>query len=66
MQFTTPSQYAKSYGFRTLKQVSNMTDVSSETLIRWFSKRRDLFEIVILGCVVQKQLHDRNEAKNGN
>lgn len=38
----------------SLKEVSVMTRRSSQILVDWFHKRRELFDIVIAGCVVIK------------
>tara|TARA_R110001606_G_scaffold372343_1_gene529414 strand:+ start:47 stop:295 length:249 start_codon:yes stop_codon:yes gene_type:complete len=63
MQLTTASQVAKSYGLKSLKEVSIMTDLTVPTLIGWYKKKYDLFIILILGCVAKKQI---DELKNGD
>ncbi len=54
---SSPSAKAKAVGLKNLKQVSNMTGVSEQTLINWCnstgtrSDKTELFNIVLLGCV---------------
>tara|TARA_R110000851_G_scaffold22894_2_gene67581 strand:- start:5218 stop:5433 length:216 start_codon:yes stop_codon:yes gene_type:complete len=54
----SPSEKAKQLGLKSLKQVSELTGTSQQTLINWAksggtnSDKTDLFNIVLLGCVV--------------
>tara|TARA_R100000544_G_scaffold22818_1_gene11393 strand:+ start:43 stop:234 length:192 start_codon:yes stop_codon:yes gene_type:complete len=56
MQATTASQVAKRNGLKSLKEVSDITGQSSVTLINWYKNKRDLFEVVVIGCVALKQI----------
>lgn len=47
----TPSQQAKSVGLKSLTQVSQLTGQSLNTLTNWHRDKKDLFDIVLLGCV---------------
>ena len=50
----TAAQYAKQAGLKTLLEVSELTDVSPQTLNNWFKNKPKLFEITILGCKCRK------------
>lgn len=50
MQQVTASQTVKRAGFQSLKQVSEITGQSHQTLGNWYKNKRNLFDIVILGC----------------
>jgi len=50
MQQVTASQTVKRAGFESLKQVSEITGQSHQTLGNWYKNKRQLFNIVILGC----------------
>jgi hypothetical protein len=50
----TASKAAKELGLKSLVQVSEMTGQSSQTLINWYNDKPELFNIVLLGCVIQK------------
>lgn len=56
MQPETASQVCKKNGLTSLKQVSEMTHQSPQTLINWHKNKRYLFDIVILGCQTQADL----------
>ena len=45
------SQQAKSKGLTSLKQVSDLTGVSPQTLDNWHKHKPELFEVVLCGCV---------------
>lgn len=49
----TPSQQAKQAGLTGLKQVSEMTGQSAQTLINWYKNKPELFDVVISGCVAK-------------
>ena len=66
MQYTTASQYAKFHGMKSLKEVADMTNQSSETLINWYKKKRELFEVVIVGCVVTKRMREMEQEVDGD
>ena len=46
----TPSQQAKELGCKSLKEVSDMTGVSVQTLINWHKSKPILFEVLVIGC----------------
>lgn len=46
----TPAKYVKSKGLSSLKEISELTKQSPETLRNWHKSKPELFEIVILGC----------------
>jgi hypothetical protein len=50
----TASKKAKELGLKSLAQVSELTGQSPQTLINWFNDKPELFNIVLLGCVIQK------------
>lgn len=50
MQQVTASQTVKRAGFNSLKQISEITGQSHQTLGNWYKNKRQLFDIVILGC----------------
>ena len=43
-------ELAKQHGLKSLKQVSELTGQSSQTLLNWHKDKPLLFEIVLLGC----------------
>ena len=47
----TTSQQAKAKGLTNLKQVSDLTGVSPQTLDNWCKRKPELFEVVLVGCV---------------
>jgi hypothetical protein len=49
----TASQQAKSTGLKNLLQVTELTGVRAQTLINWHKNKPKLFNIVLLGCLVQ-------------
>ena len=58
----TASRAAKKAGLkRGLIEVTEMTHRNPQLLIDWFHKRRDLFDIVIAGCVVIKARRSSDE-----
>lgn len=44
------SQQAKASGLKNLKQVTELTGVSKETLGNWCRDKPELFSIVLEGC----------------
>ena len=46
----TPSQQAKASGLKSLKQVTDLTDISKCTLTNWHRDRPKLFSIALEGC----------------
>ena len=49
----TPSQKAKSVGLKSLTQVMELTGVSLNTLSNWHREKPDLYDVVLLGCLVK-------------
>jgi len=45
-----PSEQAKAAGLKSLAQVSEMTDQSTQTLGNWAKTKKKLFEVVLKGC----------------
>jgi len=64
MKPVTASQVAKHYGCKNLKEVSEISEVSSTTLCHWYHEKRNLFEVVVLGSVAIKQEDARREFKD--
>lgn len=52
---TTASGLAKQRGLPSLKAVSDMTGINSQTLIEWHKNRPQLFEVVLDGCVARSR-----------
>ena len=52
----TPSKQAKELGLKSLTQVSELSGQSLQTLTNWFNDKPELFEVVLLGCVVKSSL----------
>lgn len=52
----TASERAKDLGIKNLKEVSELSGVSTQNLNNWLDKKPDLFEVVLLGCVEKKKL----------
>jgi hypothetical protein len=48
----TASQQAKAAGLKSLKQVSELTGASAQTLINWHKHKPKLFAVVLLGVKV--------------
>ena len=49
----TAASEAKELGLKSLAQVSELTEQSTQTLNNWFNNKPELFEIVLLGCMVK-------------
>jgi AcrR family transcriptional regulator len=49
----TASEHAKRIGIKSLKQVSDESGVSTQTLNNWFNDKPKLFEIVLIGCLTK-------------
>jgi len=45
------SDQAKKEGLKSLSQITEITGVSTQTLNNWFNNKRNLFNIVVFGCV---------------
>ena len=53
----TASQQAKAAGIKSLKQVSELTGASAQTLINWHKHKPKLFAVVLLGVKVAITQH---------
>jgi hypothetical protein len=51
MSKMTPSQQAKAAGLKSLKQVTEITGVSGNTLDNWHKHKPELFKTVLAGCM---------------
>ncbi len=49
----TASQRAKAKGLTNLKQVTDLTGVSPQTLDNWYKHKPELFETVLVGSVAR-------------
>ncbi len=49
-----PSEECKEAGLKSLAELSDMTEVSVQTLNNWFKDKPALFDIVLVGAVVKK------------
>jgi hypothetical protein len=49
----TASEQAKQIGLKSLKQVSDLTGVSVQTLHNWHQNRPELFKTILAGCWVR-------------
>ena len=49
-----PSMKCKNAGLVSLKELSNMTDKSAQTLINWNRYSTKLFDIIVLGAGIMK------------
>ena len=47
----TASEAAKAANLKSLKQVSELTGQSPQTLTNWFNHKPELYKIVLLGCL---------------
>jgi len=50
----TPSQQTKPLGL-TVKQVSQLTNTSTQTLDNWCKNKPELFAVVLAGCVAIRE-----------
>jgi hypothetical protein len=57
MRTMTASQQAKAAGLKNLKQVSELTDTSVQTLNNWHKHKPKLFAVVLLGVKVAITQH---------
>ena len=53
----TASEDAKKAGFKSLKQVSEIIGVTTETLRNWHKNDKKRFEVVLLGCLCYLDKH---------
>ena len=55
----TPSQQAKAAGLKSIKEVSDITGRSAQTLYNWHKHYPSLFAAVLIGC---KSIKDEGES----
>lgn len=58
----TPSQKAKSLGFKSLAELSRLSGESEQTLINWFKNYPKRFEFIAIGVFNETVLRDNNQA----
>lgn len=46
----TASEYVKKAGIKNLKEITEKTGQSAQTLNNWFNNKPELFKIIIKGC----------------
>ncbi|MBD1577860.1 hypothetical protein HC723_15795 [Vibrio sp. S11_S32] len=51
----TAAEHAKKLGFKNLKEVSEISGVSTQNLNNWLSNKPGLFEVVLLGSLEKKK-----------
>ena len=59
----TPAKLAKQAGLKNLKQVSELTHVSVQTLTNWVRNKPHLFRIVLKGCLADLKTTTPNPEK---
>lgn len=57
------SKQAKEAGLKSLSQVTELTDISQQTLDLWSKNRKKLFDVVLTGC---KQKITEGEGDDSN
>lgn len=50
-----PSEYCKQVGLSSLKEMSDISEVSKETLLNWWQTKPNRFKCVARGCVAVKK-----------
>lgn len=55
----TPAKQAKQRGLKSLKQVTELTGQSKETLGNWSKHKPQLFDVVLTGCIEKLKESDR-------
>jgi 3-methyladenine DNA glycosylase AlkD len=50
-----PSEYCKEVGLSSLKEMSDISEVSKETLLTWWKTKPSLFKCVAHGCATDKR-----------
>ena len=58
----TPAKLAKLAGLKNLKQVSDMTHVSVQTLTNWVKDKPQLFQIVLQGCLTELKTNNHPQS----
>ena len=55
----TPSEKCKVAGLKSLAELVNISQVSVQTLINWYKYKPALFETVMVGAVVIKDVNNQ-------
>lgn len=50
------SKAVKAHGFKSLKEIAELTGWSTDVLHIWYKKNPDRFNLVLLGCVEFKKI----------
>jgi hypothetical protein len=58
----TPSQQAKAAGLKSLRELSDISDVSTRTLENWHKERPHRFAVMLAGAVEVKAKGTENAA----
>ena len=53
------SKSAKEIGLKNLNEVSEISKVSPQTLNNWYNNKKELFNVVLLGCLKIKQKYPK-------
>ena len=59
-----PSEQCTSAGLRSLAELTEITEVSKQTLINWHRHKPVLFAVVVAGAVAVKKLSGLNVSTN--
>ena len=60
-----PSEQVKGAGLKSLVELSSITGQSEQTLINWYKKKPDLFDVVLLGAITRKWFEKLSKIKEG-
>lgn len=63
------NQRAKQVGFKDLNELSKYSHVSRQTLNNWFNSKRDRFETILKGAMInkmEKTTHGKSEENGKN
>ena len=58
-----PSELCKASGLKSLKELSEITGESPQTLNNWFKYKRKVFNLVLTGAVAEKTVLKVSESK---
>lgn len=50
-----PHEYIKSFGFLSIKQVSELIQKPSNTIVNWYSKEKRMLELILKGLLSEKE-----------
>lgn len=57
----TALQEVRSFGFKDLHEVGTLCNKHHNTVRNWHSKNYTMFRVVLLGCVVEKEIRKGRE-----